>query len=86
MKISCIEEIAYRMGYINSEQLRLLGKEFGNSSYGRYLLRLTDQNKGSLKLNKKICVIGAGYWGKNHITTLERLNALNGIVEIDKPF
>ena len=43
MKISCIEEIAYRMGYINSEQLRLLGKEFGNSSYGRYLLRLTDQ-------------------------------------------
>ena len=35
-------------------------------------------------MNKKICVIGAGYWGKNHITTLERLNALNGIVEIDK--
>ena len=43
MKISCIEEIAYRMGYINSEKLKLLGKEFGNSSYGEYLLRLIDQ-------------------------------------------
>ena len=43
VKISCIEEIAYRMGYINSEKLKLLGKEFGNSSYGDYLLRLADQ-------------------------------------------
>ena len=43
MKISCIEEIAYRMGYINSEKLKLLGRKFGNSSYGEYLLRLTDQ-------------------------------------------
>ena len=34
--------------------------------------------------NLKIGVVGFGYWGKNHITTLERLNALNGIVEINK--
>ena len=41
-------------------------------------------------MNKNICVVGAGYWGKNHIRTLDRLNALKGIVEQDntilKPF
>ena len=34
-------------------------------------------------MNKKICVIGAGYWGKNHIKTLRKLNALKGVVELD---
>ena len=34
-------------------------------------------------MNKKICVIGAGYWGKNHIKALNRLNVLKGIVELD---
>jgi len=32
---------------------------------------------------KRICVIGAGNWGKNHIRTLDRLGALAGIVETD---
>ena len=31
---------------------------------------------------KKICVIGAGPWGKNHINTLNKLDALGGLVEI----
>ena len=35
-------------------------------------------------VNKKVCVIGAGDWGKNHIRTLNDLSALKGIVEIDK--
>mgnify|MGYP000323086473 FL=1 len=34
-------------------------------------------------MNKKICVIGAGYWGSNHIRTLSKLNALKGVVEPD---
>lgn len=34
-------------------------------------------------MNKKICVIGAGYWGKNHIRTLNNLNNLYGIVELN---
>ena len=34
--------------------------------------------------NKKICVVGAGKWGKNHIRTLTELNALGGIVETEK--
>ncbi len=35
--------------------------------------------------NKKfnICVVGAGYWGMNHIRTLHNLNALGGVVELD---
>lgn len=34
-------------------------------------------------MRKKICVIGAGDWGKNHIKTLYRLNSLKGIVEVN---
>ena len=34
-------------------------------------------------MNKNICVVGAGYWGKNHIKTLNRLNVLKGIVELE---
>ena len=30
---------------------------------------------------KKVCVVGAGYWGKNHIKTLHELGFLGGIVE-----
>jgi glucose-1-phosphate thymidylyltransferase len=39
-KISCIEEIAYRMGYINQEQLIELAKPLVKSGYGEYLLNL----------------------------------------------
>ena len=35
-------------------------------------------------MGKKICVVGAGYWGQNHIKTLAKLNALGGIVDLDK--
>ena len=34
-------------------------------------------------MNKNICVVGAGYWGKNHIKTLHYLNALKGVVELN---
>ena len=42
VKISCIEEIAYRMGYIDKENLLALGKEMKNNSYGDYLIRLAE--------------------------------------------
>ena len=35
-------------------------------------------------MNKKICVIGAGRWGKNHINTLSELGYLRGVVDLDK--
>jgi len=36
-KIGCIEEVAYRMGYIDDEQLRTIAKPLEKSGYGRYL-------------------------------------------------
>ena len=42
MKISCIEEIAYRMDYIDKDQLKALGNEMANNPYGQYLLKITD--------------------------------------------
>ncbi|WP_030932067.1 glucose-1-phosphate thymidylyltransferase RfbA [Streptomyces sp. NRRL S-646] len=41
IRISCLEEIAYRMGYVDKERLALLGKELSASSgYGRYVMEL----------------------------------------------
>ena len=40
MMISCPEEIAYRMGYINIEQLRKCAQELSSNEYGQYLLLL----------------------------------------------
>ncbi len=42
IKISCIEEIAYQLGYINGEQLTELAKEYRNNEYGRYLMSIVD--------------------------------------------
>jgi glucose-1-phosphate thymidylyltransferase len=39
LKISCIEEIAYRMGYISADELRTLAAPLLNSGYGEYLIR-----------------------------------------------
>jgi len=38
--VSCIEEIAWRNGWINTEQLRELGKKLDKTEYGQYLLEL----------------------------------------------
>lgn len=40
--ISCIEEIAWRRGFITTEQLRTLGEELKATEYGEYLLSLAD--------------------------------------------
>ena len=32
-------------------------------------------------MDKRVCVVGAGYWGINHIRTLYELGVLKGIVE-----
>jgi glucose-1-phosphate thymidylyltransferase len=40
LKIGCIEEVAYRMGFINKEQLTAIAKPLIKSGYGQYLLRL----------------------------------------------
>lgn len=40
LKIGCIEEIAYRMGFIDAEQLELIAQPLLKSGYGEYLLNL----------------------------------------------
>ncbi|MHC1784061.1 MAG: glucose-1-phosphate thymidylyltransferase RfbA [Anaerolineaceae bacterium] len=42
LMISCPEEIAYRMGYIDREQLRRAANKVASNQYGEYLLRLAD--------------------------------------------
>jgi glucose-1-phosphate thymidylyltransferase len=39
-KIGCIEEVAYRMGFINQEQLLVLADKYAKSGYGEYLRRI----------------------------------------------
>lgn len=40
--ISCLEEIAWRRGFIDDEQLRKLGEELKMTEYGKYILSLLD--------------------------------------------
>jgi len=42
LKVACLEEIAYRMGYIGEEELRSIGESMADSSYGQYLLQLLE--------------------------------------------
>lgn len=42
MYISCIEEIAWRRGFISAAQLRSLGEELHMTDYGQYLIHLAD--------------------------------------------
>ena len=43
LKIACPEEIAYRLGFIDLEQLRALAKPLLKSPYGHYLQRIADE-------------------------------------------
>lgn len=40
--IGCIEEVAYRMGYIDREQLLRLGKSMEKTEYGKYLIEIAN--------------------------------------------
>ena len=53
VKIGCIEEIAYFMGYINKTQLRAIAQPLIKSGYGQYLLQVADdKNLQSIYRNK----------------------------------
>ena len=43
--IACLEEIAYRKGYINKEQLLELAKPLMKTEYGKYLLKISEEVK-----------------------------------------
>jgi glucose-1-phosphate thymidylyltransferase len=44
MMVACLEEIAYRHGYITAAQLGDLARQMGSSGYGQYLRRIVDQD------------------------------------------
>lgn len=48
LKISCLEEIAWRNGWIDDERLRNLAEPMKKNEYGRYLLRLIDNEQVNL--------------------------------------
>jgi glucose-1-phosphate thymidylyltransferase len=45
LKIACLEEIAFRNGYITRDELRRTGEAMGKSTYGDYLLRIADEKR-----------------------------------------
>lgn len=45
LKVACLEEIAYRMGYISHEQLIELAQPLKKNGYGQYLLRIAEEDK-----------------------------------------
>ena len=45
LKVGCIEEIAWRQGFIGSEQLKVVAEPLLKSGYGNYLLQLIKQKK-----------------------------------------
>ncbi len=43
LKIACLEEIAYRLGYIDAEQVRRLARPLRKNGYGKYLLQMLSE-------------------------------------------
>jgi glucose-1-phosphate thymidylyltransferase len=50
LKISCIEEIAYKQGYISREQLIDLAKPLSKNQYGQYLLKIAEEKIYKFKI------------------------------------
>jgi glucose-1-phosphate thymidylyltransferase len=44
LKISCVEEIAYRMGYIDAAALEALAAPLMKNNYGRYLMQVLEED------------------------------------------
>ena len=46
LKVACVEEVAYRMGYIDEDRIRELAESLNDNGYGRYLLQILSEPKG----------------------------------------
>ncbi|MBP2698833.1 glucose-1-phosphate thymidylyltransferase RfbA [Photobacterium lucens] len=45
LKVACLEEIAWRNGWLTTEQVQELAKPMMKNEYGQYLMRITSENK-----------------------------------------
>ncbi|OUL36851.1 glucose-1-phosphate thymidylyltransferase [Nostoc sp. T09] len=52
-KIACVEEIAYRQGYIDADQLYELAKPLAKNSYGRYLMDLINGDRHTTQVQEE---------------------------------
>ncbi len=43
--MACIEEVAYRMGYIDAERVRSLAEPLRKNGYGKYLLQIVNEQE-----------------------------------------
>lgn len=43
LKVACVEEVAYRMGFIGADEVRAVAASMRNNEYGQYLLRLLEE-------------------------------------------
>ena len=57
--IACLEEIAFRKGYINKEQLLELAKPLMKTEYGQYLVRIANENQ-EIKSSKEVATMVEG--------------------------
>jgi glucose-1-phosphate thymidylyltransferase len=53
LKIACVEEIGYRMGYIDADQVRRLAEPMQKNGYGQYLIDLLERH-GEMRTNGKL--------------------------------
>jgi len=51
LKVSCIEEIAYDLGYISKEELANLAADMAQNEYGQYLMRLIAEEENNISTN-----------------------------------
>lgn len=49
LKVACLEEIAWRNGYISADDVRALARPMCRTPYGQYLLELVDTGIGQWK-------------------------------------
>ena len=51
LKVSCIEEIVFRLGYIDAKQLEKLAGELMKNGYGQYLMDVLEESEKENKSN-----------------------------------
>lgn len=54
LKVACIEEIAFKKGFINREQLVALASDLSKNQYGKYLLKIADERKFNFEIDDTI--------------------------------
>ena len=53
LKVACLEDIAFSQGWISCEKLREVAKPMSKNDYGKYLLRLADEDEKNSVIQKK---------------------------------